>query len=88
MGEAAGNERGWMAAYSTIRTAVIIFLLALSVLYFYAVPFLGYMAVAGAAMNNMNSTGPLILFIGFPGVVLAVFWWVGLRLIGPKKPSA
>jgi hypothetical protein len=66
----------------------MIFLVALSVLYFYAVPFLGYMAVAGAAMDNMNSTGPLILFIGVPDVVLAAFWWIGLRLIGPKKPSA
>jgi hypothetical protein len=61
-------------ANPAIRTTVIIFLVALSVFYFYAVPFLGYMAVAGATMNNMHSTGPLVLFIGFPGIILAAFW--------------
>jgi hypothetical protein len=69
------------------RTIVIIFLVALSVVYFSAVPILGYMAVAGAMMNNMGAIGPLALFIGFPGALLAALWWIGLRLTRPTKPS-
>jgi len=71
----------------TIRTTVIIFLGALSVVYFSALPILGYMAVAGAVINNMSAAGPLFLFIGFPGAILAAFWWIGLRLTRPRKPS-
>jgi hypothetical protein len=69
------------------RTAIVIFLVVLSVVYFSALPFLGYMAVAGAAMNNIGATGPLFLFIGFPGAILAALWWIGLRLTRPGKPS-
>jgi len=53
-------------ANPAIRTTVIVFLGALSVVYFSALPILGYMAVAGAMINNMSATGPLVLFIGFP----------------------
>jgi hypothetical protein len=63
-----------------MRAIVIIFLVAVSVVYFSALPILGYMAVAGAMMNNMGATEPLVLFVGLPGAILAVFWWIGLRL--------
>jgi hypothetical protein len=59
---------------------VITLLVIVSILYFYAVPFLAYLAVSGAVINHDNSNWPLVLFIGFPGVVLAVLWWIGLRL--------
>jgi hypothetical protein len=65
--------------------AVIIFLIALSVVYFSALPILAYMAVAGAVINNMGATGPLFLFIGFPGAILAACWWLGLRLTKPNQ---
>jgi hypothetical protein len=73
-------------ANPAIRTTVIVFLGALSVVYFSALPILGYMAVAGGMINNMSATGPLVLFIGFPGAILTVFWWIGLRLTKPRKP--
>jgi hypothetical protein len=38
------------------RTTIIIFLVAFSVVYFSALPILGYMAVAGAVINNMGAT--------------------------------
>jgi hypothetical protein len=74
-------------AKAAIRITVVIFLVALSVVYFSALPILGYMAVAGAVINNMGATGPLVLFIGLPGAILAVFWWIGLRLTKSRKPS-
>jgi hypothetical protein len=61
--------------------------LALSAIYFSALPILGFMAVAGAMINNVGATGALVLFIGFPGAILAAFWWIGLRLTRPRKPS-
>ena len=49
-----------------IRAIVIIFLVVLSVIYFSALPILGHVALAGALINNMSATGPLVLFIVFP----------------------
>jgi membrane protein DedA with SNARE-associated domain len=69
------------------KTTVIMFLVALSVVYFSVLPLLAYMAVAGAMINNTGATGPLALFIGFPGAILAVSWWIGLRLTRPRKSS-
>jgi hypothetical protein len=69
------------------KTTVIIFLVALSVVYFSALPVLGYLAVAGAVINNMSATGPLVLFIGCPGMILAALWWIGQRLTRSRKQS-
>jgi hypothetical protein len=74
-------------ANPAIRAIVIIFLVVLSVVYFSALPILGYVAVAGALINNMSATGPLVLFFGFPGAILAAFWWIGLRLTKARKPT-
>jgi hypothetical protein len=45
------------------------------------------MGVAGAIINDMGAIGPLVLFVGLPGAILAALWWVGLHLIKPTKPS-
>jgi hypothetical protein len=74
-------------AKAAIRMTVVIFLVALSVIYFSALPLLGYMAVAGAVINNMGAAAPLVLFIGLPGAILAVFWGIGLRLTKSRRPS-
>ena len=81
------GNRAHRMAIPAVRMTTIIFLSALSVAYFSALPFLGYMAVAGAVINNMSATGPLVLFIGLPGAILAAFWWIGLRLTRSRKPS-
>jgi hypothetical protein len=41
----------------------------------------------GQRFKSGDATGPLVLFIGFPGAILATFWWIGLRLTRPGKPS-
>ena len=56
-------------------------------LFLSALPILAYMAVAGAVIDNMGATGPLILFIGLPGAILAAIWWIGLRLARLRKPT-
>ena len=56
-----------------------------SIVYFSALPILVY-GGGCAVINNMGATGPLVLFIGFPGAILAVFWWIGLHLTRPRKP--
>ena len=81
------GNRAHRMAIPAIRMTVIIFLGALSVVCFSALPILGYMAVAGAVINNMSATGPLVLFIGLPGAILAAFWWIGLRLTRSRNPS-
>jgi hypothetical protein len=85
-GDFFGN-RAHRMPIPAIRMTVIIFLGALSVVYFSVLPILGYMAVAGALINNVSATGPLVLFIGLPGAILAAFWWIGLRLTRSRKPS-